>query len=300
MPVLLSPRVHRPGADPSPTARPTVLNIAHRGASAEAPENTLAAIRAALARGAHLVEVDVQRTRDGALVLLHDATLERTTDVARVFPRRAPWRLADFTYDEVRRLDAGAWKAPCFAGERVPLLTDALEAMRAGGVGALVELKVAGSPAGLARDVAGALRVSPTLVAGEHRRDPDRVIVQSFDESVVRELKWRLPAVPVGLLGTPARSRLAGLSAWADLVNPPHQRADRTYVEAVQQSGMRCLVWTVDGSWSMRRSLRAGVDGIITNHPERLHRLLGGFRRDPDSSAVSPLRVGSLSRTNRG
>ena len=85
----------QPGHRPAPRSR--VLTIAHRGASADAPENTLAAVRRAVAVGADLVEVDVQRTRDGALVLMHDTTLTRTTDVRRVFPHRAPWRVADFT-----------------------------------------------------------------------------------------------------------------------------------------------------------------------------------------------------------
>jgi glycerophosphoryl diester phosphodiesterase len=84
------------------------LTIAHRGASAEAPENTLAAVRRAVELGADAVELDVQRSRDGALNVMHDTTLERTTSVRQAFPGRAPWRVADFNLDEIRRLDAGS------------------------------------------------------------------------------------------------------------------------------------------------------------------------------------------------
>ena len=88
-------------------ATPLPKVVAHRGASVEAPENTLAAVRRAIARDADAVEVDVQRTRDGGLVMLHDTSLARTTDARRVFPRRSPWLVSDFTLDEVQQLDAG-------------------------------------------------------------------------------------------------------------------------------------------------------------------------------------------------
>lgn len=102
---------------PSPHARagsqstgPVI--VSHRGASAYAPENTLAAIDKAAAMGFPWVENDVQRTKDGELVVLHDATLARTTDVERVYPHRSPWKVKDFTAAEIARLDAGSWFSP--------------------------------------------------------------------------------------------------------------------------------------------------------------------------------------------
>ena len=112
-----------------------VATIAHRGASSEAPENTLAAVRRAVQLGADMVEVDVQRTCDGVLVLMHDATLTRTTDAADVLPDRAPWSVADLAYAEVRRLDAGRWMSPRFAGERVPTLVEVLRLLDGTGRG---------------------------------------------------------------------------------------------------------------------------------------------------------------------
>src|SRR5690349_20560695 len=103
---------------PPPVGQPWV--VAHRGASHVAPENTLSALRSALAAGAEMVEVDVRRTADGALVLLHDQSLMRTTDVEVLYPSRAPWRVQDFTLDEICGLDAGAWWSPTYAGESVP------------------------------------------------------------------------------------------------------------------------------------------------------------------------------------
>jgi glycerophosphoryl diester phosphodiesterase len=96
-------------ADEYAPARLRVVNYAHRGASGYAPENTLAAFGLAAELGAQAVELDVRRTLDGALVVLHDATLERTTDAAARFPDRAPWAVGSFTLAEVRTLDAGSW-----------------------------------------------------------------------------------------------------------------------------------------------------------------------------------------------
>ncbi|GAA2933784.1 hypothetical protein GCM10011428_59180 [Streptomyces violaceus] len=98
------------------------LVIAHRGASAYAPENTLAAVDKAAELGIPWVENDVQQTRDGELVVVHDDNLRRTTDAEEVFPGRAPWKVKDFTAAEIARLDAGSWFGPAFAGARVPTL----------------------------------------------------------------------------------------------------------------------------------------------------------------------------------
>ncbi|WP_203230961.1 glycerophosphodiester phosphodiesterase [Nocardioides caldifontis] len=248
-----------------------VLSIAHRGASWHAPENTLAAVRAAVALGVDLVEVDLQRTRDGALVLMHDVTLARTTDVRARHSRRAPWRVADLTLEELRRLDAGSWFSRRYAGERVPTLAELLDTLRGTGVGLQLELKRPDLHPGVVADLAAQLAVelgdAPT-VAGVP------VVVQSFDVAAMKELKTRLPPLRVGILGRPAVANLAALATWADQVNPAHLAADAAYVRAVHALGMECLVWTVDRTGAQRRALRHGVDGIITNRPDRLAEVL--------------------------
>lgn len=248
----------------SETRRRTV-NVAHRGASDDAPENTLAAIRRAIALGADMVEVDVQRTRDGELVLLHDTTLVRTTDVREVFPSRGPWRVADFTYDELRRLDAGSWKGRAFAAERIPTLTDAVETVGESPTGLLLELKTPELYPGVVSDVVSTMRAVPGYV--ESAAAAGRLVVQSFSFAAMKEHKTQAPDVPVGLLGLPARANLPALGSWADQVNPSHLTVDRAYVDELHRLGMRCLVWTVNHSYLMRRALRIGVDGVITNRP---------------------------------
>jgi glycerophosphoryl diester phosphodiesterase len=246
------------------------LNIAHRGASAAAPENTIVAMRRAVRDGADLVEVDVQRSRDGALVLLHDTTLHRTTDARTRFPDRSPWRVGDFTLDELRRLDAGGWWSPGHAGERIPTLDELFDTLRGTGVGVQLELKVPAAHPGVVHDLATFLDEQPVGTD---------VVVQSFDFAAMKELKTRVPEVPVGLLGRPAHGNLAALATWADQVNPSHRSVDRAYVEKLHDLGLECRVWTVDRTLAMRRAVRLGVDGIITNRPDALGRLLSGSTR---------------------
>jgi len=238
--------------------------VAHRGASAAYPENTLSAIRAAVSSGVDLVELDVQRSRDGALVVMHDRTLVRTTNVQTVFPTRASWRLADFSYDELMRLDAGSWKSQAFAGERVPTLEQAIDVLRESDTGLLLELKAPELYPGIVTDVATTLRLMPM----------SKVVVQSFDVAAMKDHKTQLPDLPVGLLGAPPVANLPVLATWADQVNPNHLSVDHGYVERVQDLGMECLVWTVDRGMAMKRALGMGVDGVITNRPDDLAQLL--------------------------
>lgn len=264
----------RAGTAPRLRTTKPVLNVAHRGASEVAPENTLAAVRRAVALGADLVEVDVRRTRDGALVLMHDATLGRTTNVARVFPDRGPWRVGDLTYDEVAILDAGSWKGSEHEGEPVPMLEEVVELLRGTRTGLLVEVKEPRAYPGVMADVAATLRESAvrTRHAGV---SPTRLVVESFDIAAMKELKTLDPSLTVGLLGAPARANLPALGTWADQVNPHHRAADASYVDRVHAAGMECLVWTVNRRQAMQRALGLGVDGVITNRPGVLKHLMG-------------------------
>ena len=150
------------------------LLVAHRGASAYAPEHTLAAYRLALEQRADFVEQDLAITRDGVLVCLHDPTLDRTTDVEQVFPDRfrevngaRRWFAADFTLDEIKRLDAGAWFAPEFAGERVPTFQEAIDLVR-GKAGLFPELKAPD----VYRDLG--VEMAPLVVAALRKNGLDR------------------------------------------------------------------------------------------------------------------------------
>ncbi|GLW05397.1 hydrolase [Microtetraspora sp. NBRC 13810] len=245
-------------------APPPVVNVAHRGASAYAPENTVAAFELARGQGADLFELDVQETRDHKLVLMHDTTLARTTNVENVFPGRSPYRVGDFTLAEIRRLDAGSWFGRDFAGEPVPTLADALRAMNGGGLGLLLEVKAPELYEGIEGRIAAELRRHSAWLR------PGRLVVQSFDWDSMRTFHRALPTVPVGLLGTPTVGQLPGLASFAAQINPPHADVTAEYVRRVHANGMEILTWTVDDPAVMRRVIGHGVDGVITNRPDVL------------------------------
>jgi glycerophosphoryl diester phosphodiesterase len=253
-----------------------VVNTAHRGAMGHAPENTLAAFTLGVEQGADLVESDVQRSKDGVLVLMHDTTLSRTTDVEEVFPDRAPWRVSDFTYEEIQQLDAGSWFSEEYAGEPVPTMAQMVELVRPTRAGILMELKSPALYPGIEQQVAEEFAAYPGYVESAVRAE--RLVVQSFDWESMKRYNEIQPSVPVGLLGRPAEALLPELSTWADQINPSFRTFDAAYVEAVHELGMEVHTYTVNAAGDMHLVLDRGVDGVITNFPDVLEDVLAERR----------------------
>ncbi|MUL42509.1 glycerophosphodiester phosphodiesterase [Streptomonospora sp. PA3] len=263
------PATPQAGAAGLPKQRvPAVLDIAHRGASAYAPENTLAAVDAAHRLDATTVELDVQRTADGELVLMHDTTLERTTDAEEVFPGRDSYAVADFTLAQLRRLDAGSWFGPEFAGEPVPTLDEALDRMRRHRLNFLLEVKSPELYPGIEDDIAAALRANPSWLAPRPSWRWPRLVIQSFDWESMRRSHDLLPRVPHGLLGKVPAAEIGDYAAWADQINPNHTAIDADYVERVHGAGMEVHTYTVNEPGDMRAAIAKGVDGLISDRPD--------------------------------
>ncbi|MFC4560723.1 glycerophosphodiester phosphodiesterase [Nocardiopsis mangrovi] len=248
-------------------AAPPVLDVAHRGGSAYAPENTLAAIDAAHEHEATAVEIDVQRSKDDELVVVHDTTLARTTDVEQVFPNRSPYNVADFTLAELRRLDAGSWFGSEFAGERVPTLQEALDRLDEHKAGLFLEIKSPALYPGIEDDIAQTLKADPGWVAG-NRAGGQRLVIQSFDRASAERSHELLPSVPHGILGRVAESEIAAYAEWADMINPNHTGIDAAYVERVHDAGMDVVAYTINEPDDMRAAIGKGVDGIISDYPD--------------------------------
>ncbi|MBA0126126.1 hypothetical protein H0B56_11295 [Haloechinothrix sp. YIM 98757] len=259
-----------PTAPASPTS---VVDIAHRGSSGAAPENTIAAVELALRQNASYVEVDIQRTADGELVAVHDTTLERTTDVEEVFPARAPWRVGDFTLAELRQLDAGSWFSDEFAGERIPTLREVVDSLgrRAG---LLLEVKSPELYPGIERDIDKELAAIPGYLTSAVAAG--RLVVQSFDHESMRRFHDLQPAVPIGLLYSdrPDESDLAEAKGWAAQINPSYRVTDAELVERVHELDMTISVYTLNDAATMRAYRDIGVDGIISDYPDVLRGVL--------------------------
>ncbi|MGW3204961.1 glycerophosphodiester phosphodiesterase [Streptomyces sp. NPDC001135] len=247
---------------------PTV--IAHRGASAYAPENTLASIDKAAQLGFSWVENDVQRTKDGELVVIHDDSLQRTTNVEQVFPDRAPWKVKDFTAAEIARLDAGSWYSPAYAGTRVPTLNEYMCRIEHNHEKLLLEIKNPELYPGIEQQTLKLLGNDGWL---DHQH-LGRLIVQSFSADSIRTVHELKPAVTTGYLGSPTTEQLRQFAPYTDLINPSYGSLSQAYVSAVHavdgphDKPLGVFAWTVNDAASARRVADYGVDGIISNKPD--------------------------------
>ncbi|MFJ4779561.1 glycerophosphodiester phosphodiesterase [Streptomyces sp. NPDC088762] len=272
-----------PGSAPSPADRAALggpVVYAHRGASAYAPENTLDAIDMAMRLGFEWVENDVQRTKDGELVVIHDDTLSRTTDVEEVFPDRAPWRVKDFTAAEIARLDAGSWFDEQFAGAGVPTLREYMERVGRNQQRLLLEIKKPELYPGIEQQTLNLLGELGWL---DERHVTRRLVVQSFSAASVRIVHGLRPDLVTAFLGTPTVADLPKYAEFTDRINPWHTTISAEWVAAVHGllgahgRTMEVDTWIVDDAATARKVADMGVDGIITNAPDVVRAAVNGF-----------------------
>ncbi|MET9608841.1 glycerophosphodiester phosphodiesterase family protein [Streptomyces sp. NPDC006512] len=270
-----------PAAGPRPMGLGGPVVYAHRGASAYAPENTLDAIDLAMGLGFDWVENDVQRTRDGELVVIHDDTLARTTDVEEVFPDRGPWRVRDFTAAEIARLDAGSWFGDGrYAGARVPTLREYLDRVSRNQQRLLLEIKKPELYPGIEEETLRVLEEAGWL---DERHVSGRLVVQSFSADSVRIVHGLRPDLVTAFLGTPTVADLPRYAEFTDRINPWHTTISADWVAAVHRlrgahgRAMEVDTWIVDDAATARKVQDMGVDGIITNAPDVVREAVGGF-----------------------
>jgi glycerophosphoryl diester phosphodiesterase len=236
--------------------------IAHRGASGHTPENTIAAYRRAVELGASFIETDLHLTRDAQFVAIHDSTLERTTN--------GHGSIHDATLADLRKLDAGHWYDREFSGERIPTLEEILDFSRANDVVFYLEIKY---------DVAWGMHHA--LVAAIRKAEnAARTIVISFDPSTVAAVRRLDPSIMVGLLAdeTDQATRpdlvKTALRAGARQLCLQSSLLSSEIVGHAHDSDLHVVTWTVNDAEAMRAAVRTGVDGIMTDVPDRLRALL--------------------------
>ena len=281
-------------------AQPRKTNVAHRGASGYAPEHTLVAYRMALEQGADFVEQDLAVTKDRVLICLHDASLERTTDVESKFPDRATvttiegrtrkaWLANDFTLAEIKTLDAGSWFSPKFAGERIPTFDEAVALVK-GRAGLFPELKTPEIYKG--REVRFEALVAAALdrhgLRGPRADPKTPVILQTFGEETARNLAAMKIGVPVVLLiGSPGGWDAARVAQWKGVVQgfgPNKGMLLKTpdFVTWAHAQGQTVVPYTFraaeTGTYTSVKAemehflYTLGVDGVFTDNPDQFPR----------------------------
>lgn len=228
--------------------------IAHRGASAYAPENTMPSFRKALALGAEGIELDVQMTKDGYLVVIHDESIDRTSNGAG--------RVVDMTFEELRQFDYGKWFAPEFTGEPIPLLQEVLTLLRDWDGVLNIEIKNNEIP------YPG---IEEKLIKMIRQNDfSERVIFSSFNHEGIRRVHEMAPKARTGLLYSFSLSKVPYQQApgyGTNGVHPYYMSVNDKMVRFCHDNGLAVNPYTVDKPAAIKRLIHLGVDGIITNQP---------------------------------
>jgi glycerophosphoryl diester phosphodiesterase len=232
--------------------------VGHRGASGHAPENTMAAFSRAVELGAHFIETDLHLTRDARLVCIHDAALERTTNAAGA--------VKDLTLAQLQDLDAGAWFGPQFAGERIPTLEEILVFAREKDIVLFLEVKQEAAW-GIEHGLVAALRDA---------HEAARAVVLSFSPGMLRNVRRLDNTMMTGLLidelpkgGHEAVVERA-LEIGARQLAPQANLVTPDLLECAHKQDLQAVCWTVNRPEDMRALIDAGVDGIMTDFPDRL------------------------------
>lgn len=228
----------------------------HRGDRAQAPENTLPAIEAALAGNMVFVEVDVRMSSDGIPVLIHDETVDRTTD--------GVGRVDSLSLAELQALDAGSWYSPAYAGTRIPTLSEFFALLAGSRTKAMIELK----------GVWSAESIATLSVLVEEHAVGNRTVAASFESETLRALLSEAPDIPrlvlASELPTDPVAEVHAHRAIALVTNPKALSAAPDTVDDLRAAGLGILLYTLNEQESWREALAMGVDGIITDRPSTL------------------------------
>ncbi|MBQ7595686.1 MAG: glycerophosphodiester phosphodiesterase [Clostridia bacterium] len=240
-------------------------NYAHRGFSGKYPENTMLAFKKAVEAGAEGAELDVHFSKDKELVIIHDETLDRTTD--------GSGRVMDFTYDELCKFDAHASYKGRFDFQKIPTLREYFEFVKnVDGFMTNIELKTG------IYDYPGIEKAVLELIDEFDLRD--RIIISSFNHFSVLRFKKLAPDVKCGFL---EESRLVGFAEYTkqhgiEYVHPLHYTLDDQFFKEIRANGLGINTWTVNDEEDMRRMIENGVDAIIGNYPDLAKKVIDSYR----------------------
>ncbi|MCM3401698.1 glycerophosphodiester phosphodiesterase family protein [Cytobacillus oceanisediminis] len=229
-------------------------SIAHRGASALAPENTLAAFEKAIELGFDYIELDVRLSKDKQLVVIHDANVMRTTDGEGL--------IEDLTVKEIKKLDAGSWFSPAYAGERIPLLNEVLKEV-SGKTGIIIEMKSPENQPGMTEILANML----------NSFKPDNEIkVQSFHINEIKKFHQLAPEIPAGLLLSKHLDlfHLASYREFASFLSVHHLLLSKSFINQAELFGYEIYSWTISKQYQFADMQRLGVHGIISDDEKRI------------------------------
>ncbi|QDZ93449.1 glycerophosphodiester phosphodiesterase [Bacillus altitudinis] len=228
--------------------------IAHRGSSSAAPENTIAAFDVAVEQGADYIELDVQMTMDQHVVVIHDDTVDRTTNGNGL--------VKSYTLDQLKKLDAGSWFDHQYTNERIPTLQEILERYSQR-IGILIEIKHPKRQIGIEKAVA---RIINRFAYSRH------IIIQSFDVHALQRIKAFAPSLRTALIIKPdafklTKRKLTTYSSFANCLNMKKTMINKWWIDRIHSFGMEVFIWTVKDQKTADRIKKYPIDGVVTDNP---------------------------------
>lgn len=268
--------------------RRKVFNIAHRGARSLAPENTISAARKALEVGADGWELDVQMSRDKKMVVIHDESLVRTSNVKEIFPHREPWLVRDFTLKELQELDFGSWfnetdpfgqiaagnvskeEQRSFAGVKILSLEEALEFTKKSKWKVNIEIK------SFPFETDNFELVEKVVDQINQFKMEKMVMVSSFNHAYIKQVKKLNPRITTGALVDKPLNNPANYlkEIEADVYDVSVSAISLDEIELLQSKGFSVIIWTVNDEKTMKDLIKVRVDGVITDFPQKLKTIL--------------------------
>jgi glycerophosphoryl diester phosphodiesterase len=240
------------------------IRVAHRGASGNFPENTRIAFEKAIEAGADMIELDCQQSRDGHIVVFHDERLNRTAGVKG--------RIHEKTLEQLKKLDIGAWRRSAFKGQRILTLEEALEIV-VGNTDLCLEIKCyPGAPTGIEIKL---------LFILSHYDYLDRTVIASADYHSLHRVRELAPEARIGIIygaGVKQNGLDFADQVGAGSVHVQKEFATREFVENAWEAGLDVHVWTINDLREIENFASWGIQGIITDYPEKLSRLRTSFR----------------------
>ncbi|MGE7659568.1 glycerophosphodiester phosphodiesterase [Bacillus altitudinis] len=228
--------------------------IAHRGSSSAAPENTIAAFDVAVEQGADYIELDVQMTMDQHVVVIHDDTVDRTTNGNGL--------VKSYTLDQLKKLDAGSWFDQQYTNERIPTLQEILERYSQR-IGILIEIKHPKRQIGIEKAVA---RIINRFAYSRH------IMIQSFDVHALQRIKAFAPSLRTALIIKPdvfklTKRKLTTYSSFANGLNMKKTMINKWWIDRIHSFGMEVFIWTVKDQKTADRIKKYPIDGVVTDNP---------------------------------
>jgi glycerophosphoryl diester phosphodiesterase len=235
-----------------------LLNIAHRGASGYAPENTIAAFDKALEMNADYIEFDVQMSKDGRIIAIHDHTVDRTTNGTGI--------VKEMTIKELQRLDAGSWFHHAYQNQHIPTLEEVLDRYRHKRIGFLIEIKNPECYPEIEVEVASVIK---------NAKNKNSIIVQSFNQQAIKRFGKYAPFIPTGILlnawSNPIIEELKKFESYVHYLNPHYSLVDIDLIRKIKEHNKKVFPWTVNDRRTVQYLKNLNVDGIVTNYPDLLH-----------------------------